>query len=304
VFASEEYGNFQCQFSDAFAFLLTNMNTGITTNLAVVPNTNDPISVVTIRDYLFNSSCPSANAQYFGGFNGGSGVAGSATNFNGQTTILTAASVLTPGVPYHIKLVIADRLDPQSDSAIFLSSDSFNIGQDVLGLDLTSSSNTALCYGTTHTLNTGLNAADYTFVWERNGVLLASETSPSLVVNQSGTYTVTYTNNNNLCQPISDTINVEYLPEITSPNPRSLYRCDAGATTYTYNLNLNTNRVKTGLDPLTIVTYHISQEDANNNVNPLTLQYNGSPNQTIYVRIQLPNGCFIVKSFNIIAIVK
>ena len=62
VFASEEYGNFQCQFSDAFAFLLTNMNTGQTVNLAVVPNTNIPISVVTIRDFLYNSSCPSANA--------------------------------------------------------------------------------------------------------------------------------------------------------------------------------------------------------------------------------------------------
>ncbi|HRN98931.1 MAG TPA: choice-of-anchor L domain-containing protein, partial [Flavobacterium sp.] len=40
IFASEEYGNFQCQFSDAFAFLLTNVNTGVTTNLAVVPGTN------------------------------------------------------------------------------------------------------------------------------------------------------------------------------------------------------------------------------------------------------------------------
>ena len=55
VFASEEYGNFQCQFSDAFAFLLTNVTTGITTNLAVVPNTNIPISVVTVRDFLYNS---------------------------------------------------------------------------------------------------------------------------------------------------------------------------------------------------------------------------------------------------------
>src|SRR6476660_8344633 len=77
VFASEEYGNFQCQFSDAFAFLLTNMNTGVTTNLAVIPNTNTPISVVTIRDFLYNSSCPSQNQQYFGSFNGGSAAAGS-----------------------------------------------------------------------------------------------------------------------------------------------------------------------------------------------------------------------------------
>ena len=123
VFASEEYGNFQCQYSDAFAFLLTNMTTGVTTNLAVVPNTTTPISVVTVRDFLYNSSCSSVNAQYFGSFNGGSAAAGSAINFNGQTVLLTAGSVLTPNTPYHIKLVIGDRTDPQSDSSIFISSE-------------------------------------------------------------------------------------------------------------------------------------------------------------------------------------
>ena len=87
IFASEEYGNFQCLYSDAFAFLLTNVTTGVTTNLAVVPGTNTPISVVTIRDFQYNSSCPSVNAQYFGSFNGGSGATNSATNFNGQTSI-------------------------------------------------------------------------------------------------------------------------------------------------------------------------------------------------------------------------
>ena len=43
LFASEEYGNFQCQFSDAFAFLLTNTATGVTTNLAVVPSTRQQL---------------------------------------------------------------------------------------------------------------------------------------------------------------------------------------------------------------------------------------------------------------------
>lgn len=300
IFASEEYGNFQCQYSDAFAFLLTNMNTGITTNLAVVPNTTEPISVVTIRDFLYNSSCPSANAQYFGSFNGGSGAAGSATNFNGQTAVLTAASVLTPGVPYHIKLVIADRLDPQSDSAIFMSSDSFNIGQDVLGLDLTSSTNTALCYGTTHSLDTGLDATDYTFVWQRNGNTLVGENSPTLVVNQAGTYSVTYTNSANFCQPVTDSIVIEYNPEISCPSPNNLYRCDMSQATYTFNLDLNTNRVKQGLDPATAVSYHISQSDADNNVSPLPLSYTSAPGQTVYVRIQVPNGCYIVKSFQLL----
>ena len=94
LFASEEYGYFQCQFSDAFAFLLTNTSTGVTTNLAVVPDSTIPISVVTIRNSLYNSSCSSENPTYFGAFNGGSNAAGSDTNFNGQTVIMK----LTP--PY------------------------------------------------------------------------------------------------------------------------------------------------------------------------------------------------------------
>ena len=114
LFASEEYGNFQCQFSDAFAFLLTDMTTGVTTNLAVVPGTTTPISVVTIRDFLYNSTCPSVNSQYFGSFNGGLSAAGSATNFNGQTKVMNASAVLIPNRQYKIKLVIADRGDYKS----------------------------------------------------------------------------------------------------------------------------------------------------------------------------------------------
>ena len=301
IFASEEYGNFQCLYSDAFAFLLTNTITGVTTNLAVVPNTNTPISVVTIRDFQYNSSCPSVNAQYFGSFNAGSGAANSATNFNGQTKLLTAASVLTPGVPYHIKLVIADRSDPQSDSAIFLSSDSFNVGQDVLGLDLTIANNTALCFGTNHTIDTGLSVAEYTFVWKKNGVVLPSETSSTITVSQGGTYEVTYIDTFSTCIPITDTITIEYFSQINSPNPTTIYRCDSGAPTHIYNLDLNTPIVKQGLNPQTSVTYHLSQNDANNNLNPLPLIYNSASGQTIYIRIQLPvSQCYIVKSFQLL----
>ncbi|WNM18967.1 T9SS type B sorting domain-containing protein [Flavobacterium capsici] len=301
VFASEEYGNFQCQYSDAFAFLLTNMNTGVTTNLAVVPNTTTPISVVTIRDFVYNSSCPSANAQFFGSFNGGSNANNAAINFNGQTKLLTAASVLTPNVPYHIKLVIADRLDPQSDSSIYISSNSFNIGQNVLGLDLTVANSTAICYGSTHLLETGLNPSEYTFVWKKNGVVINGQTEPSLNVTQTGTYSVTYTSIFSSCEPFTDEVLIEFYPQISSPNPNNLYKCDIGAASYTFDLSANTTRVKQGLDPATTVTYHSSQSDANNNINPLPLQYESAGNQTIYVRIQLPNSlCFRVKSFQLL----
>jgi len=301
IFASEEYGNFQCQFSDAFAFLLTNTNTGLTTNLAVVPNTTLPISVVTIRDAQYNSSCSSSNPQFFGMFNGGSNSANSATNFNGQTKLLTASSSLVPGITYHIKLVIADRLDFKYDSAIFISSDSFNIGQDVLGQDLTIANNNAICHGDTYTLNTGLSSADYTFVWKKNGAIINGQTGPSLNINQPGTYSVSYTNISNLCQPITDSIVIEYFPQIISPNPNTLYACDNGGSSFNFNLDLNTNRVKQGLDPLTTVSYHLSQSDADNNINQLPLTFNAPSGQIIYVRIQMPNSnCYRVKSFQLL----
>ncbi len=301
IFASEEYGNFQCLYSDAFAFLLTNMNTGITTNLAVVPSTNLPISVVTIRDFQYNSSCPSENAQYFGSFNGGSGAAGSATNFNGQTKVLTAASALIPNVPYHIKLVIADRADPQSDSAIFLSSDSFNIGQDVLGADLTLANNSALCSGASHTITTGLDPANYSFVWTQGSSVLSGQTGPNLTVTQPGTYTVTYQNLFSTCDPVTDSVTVEYSPAITSPTPNTLYRCDMGSPTYTYNLAQNTPVVTQGLPAGATVAYFASQSDADNNTGALPLSYTSPSGVTIYVRIQLPgSNCYTTKSFQLL----
>ena len=301
VFASEEYGNFQCQFSDAFAFLLTNLNTGVTTNLAVVPNTNIPISVVTIRDYNYNSSCPSANQQFFGRFNGGYNANNAAINFNGQTKSLTASSILTPNVPYSIKLVIADRLDAQSDSAIFISANSFNIGQNALGPDLTIANSTAKCPNTTHLLDTGLSATEYSFTWKRNGVLIPGQTSPSLTITQAGTYVATFTNLVTGCDPYSDEIKVEYYPVITSPNPINLYRCETGDTTFTYNLNLNTARVKQGLNAATTVSYFLFQNEAENNVNQLPLSYTSQSGVTIYVRIQVPNNpCPLIKSFQLL----
>ena len=301
VFASEEYGNFQCQYSDAFAFLLTNMNTGVTTNLAVVPSTNIPISVVTIRDFLYNSSCASANAQYFGSFNGGSNAAGSPINFNGETQVLTAASPLTPGVPYHIKLVIADRLDQLSDSSIFISSDSFNIGQDVLGLQLTMANNNALCFGTNYNLQTSLSATEYSFVWEKNGVVIAGENDPTLNITQAGIYSVTYSDIIGNCIPITDSVTVEYFPQIITPNPKNLYKCNIGSATYSYNLSSNTAIILAGIDPLTQISYFASQSDADNNTNPLALSYDSGGSQTIYVRIYNPTtNCFTTKSFQLL----
>ena len=300
VFASEEYGNFQCQFSDAFAFLLTNLNTGITTNLAVVPGSNTPISVVTIRDFLYNSSCPSSNAQYFGSFNGGSNAANSATNFNGQTVLLNASSQLIPNNPYHIKLVIADRNDYQSDSAIFIASDSFNIGQDVLGSDITVASGNAPCAGEIYTITTGLDPSQYSFVWKKNGVVIPGETGDTLNVTTSGNYSVMYDDTSDSCPAVTDAVTIQYQTLMTTPDPIDLARCDSGAASYVYDLSLNTPIVSNGVNPSPLVSYFSSQANADNNSNALPMNYTAMPGTEVFVRIQNPDtGCYIVKSFEL-----
>ncbi|HEY6144458.1 MAG TPA: choice-of-anchor L domain-containing protein [Flavobacterium sp.] len=300
VFASEEYGNFQCQFSDAFAFLLTNKSTGVTTNLAVVPNTTDPISVVTIRNSLYNSSCSSENPEYFGMFNGGSNVAGSATNFNGQTVSMSASSTtLVPNTTYHIKLVIADRKDNQSDSAIFLGANSFNVGQDVLGPDLTIANKTAICSNGLRRLVSGLNPAVYSFAWTLNGNPIGGNTA-NLTVTQAGVYGLTYTLIATNCPVTTDFITIEYYDPITTPDPVNLFKCNSGQANHTYNLAYNTPIVNI---PGTQISYHSSLANANSSTSPLPDNYTitaANLPATIWIRIaNTSTGCIITKSFQL-----
>ena len=53
IFASNEYGTYQCGFSDVFAFILTDITAGTAPqNLAVIPGTTTPVSVTTIRNSI------------------------------------------------------------------------------------------------------------------------------------------------------------------------------------------------------------------------------------------------------------
>jgi len=128
LFASEEYGVFQCNFADAFAFLLTDLVTGDTKNLAAVPGTDIPVSVVTVRDEEYNPSCISQNEPFFDTFFEEALAQTAATNFNGQTALMSASSQIIANRPYHIKLVIADRQDGSYDSAVFIQAGSFSSG--------------------------------------------------------------------------------------------------------------------------------------------------------------------------------
>src|SRR5690606_15823764 len=193
IFASNEYGTYQCNFSDAFAFFLTNTETGAVTNMAVVPGTNTPISVTTIRDGLHNGGCtpPSVNEEYFGTFYGGTGQPPNQAPINpvGQTVLMTASSNdVEPGVIYRMKLVIANRSDHSWDSTVFLEAGSFELGAPDLGGDKLIVDESALCSDEPYVLDTQLSADEYVFHWFRDGLLIPGENGPSLEVTESGIY--------------------------------------------------------------------------------------------------------------------
>lgn len=205
IMASEEYNlEFECEFSDAFAFILTNRNTGEVENLAVIPGTDIPIKVTNIRpDVDFDSTCDAMNEQFFNGYNFtqpngdtqnpdlflGSQ---SPTNMNGRTVPLTANAEVIPGNPYTIKLVVADDVDTEFNIAVFLEAGSFNIGGTPLGEDLLVENGTALCIGSDGALDATIDIAT-TYSWTMDGVTIPGETNPTLDITQPGTYGVEVT---------------------------------------------------------------------------------------------------------------
>lgn len=326
LFASEEYGTSQCNFSDAFAFLLKDItNGGSNINLAVIPNTNTPISVETIRNNTYNSNCPSTNPNFFGSFNGGG--FGPAINFNGQTIpMLASATGLDITHTYRIKLVIADGgNNTEYDSAIFLNANSFNIGQYILGLDYTVANNKAICSGNTlPTLSANGLSPGTIFIWKQEGVSFSpAQTGPTLDLNSilplvsSGIhkYSVSYTEPG--CTEVTDDISVEILPALgvlsSVPN---IYACDTGAANYDFDLTKNTTIILAGNNQATTpagildnlpagatITYHLSNSDASNDNAPLSSPHTITSSENgkiIYVRIENPIlPCYEIRSFQL-----
>jgi gliding motility-associated-like protein len=324
LFASEEYGTSQCNFSDAFAFLLKDVTAqGPNINIAVIPNTNIPVSVETIRDNIYNSNCPSANINYFGAYNHDG--FGPAINFNGQTVeMIASAAKLDITHTYRIKLVIADGGDnTEYDSAIFLKANSFNIGQNVLGLDYTKANNSAICSGNIlPTLSAEGLSSGTTFEWKEDGhAFSTAQITPTLDLNtltpniSSGIHNFSVSYKEPGCSEVTDEIKVEIYPEIgVMDTVPPIYACNAGALTYDFDLIKNTTILLAGknqtitnsgssddLPAETIITYHLTDADAAANTNIISTPYSipaAENGKIIYARIKNPKtNCFEIRSF-------
>ncbi|WP_264566321.1 T9SS type B sorting domain-containing protein [Flavobacterium sp. N3904] len=273
LFASNEYGEFQCGFSDVFAFVLTDLTTGVATNLAVLPNTTTPVSVINIRDEQYNSSCLSANANLFDLYNVTNPNA-SAINMRGETKVLTASSTVIPNRTYSIKLAIGDYNDSSYDSAVFIKGGSFKTTMD-LGPDRT------ICEGEKITLQSDL-VGNYTYIWTFNGAVITGETTSSLILNKAGTYGVTATLSGCV---IKDEV---VITDLVIKSPKNLIACYSGNPTYQFDLTQN-NLITLGLNPAEYsLNYFDSLASANSNGPTISdsqlASFTSAGNQTIYIK--------------------
>ena len=248
IFAAEEYGTFQCTFTDAFAFLLTD-SAGNTANLAIVPGTDDPISVLTVRDDQYNGSCESVNEEWFANYYGPGGLPPltSPTNFIGHTEVMTASATVIPNEVYTIKLVVADDGDTIYDSAVFIDGGSFDIGQLDLGEDILVSSGNALCEGQEIVLDAGALPNNSTIEWFMDGALIEGETGVTLAVTETAFYSAIITVDNTDCA-YGDDILVEFFQSpVISPVEDEIIKCANEG--YTLEVNIENS------DQLNSLTY-------------------------------------------------
>ena len=301
IMASEEYdqGSFECSFSDIFGFFLTNED-GVTTNLAVLPDSDTPILVTNIHPD--NGVCGAANPEYFGGYvaQGESPIA-----YDGYTRAFTAQSEVVPGQTYHIKLAVADAGDSALDTAVFLEGGSFDLGID-LGDDILIENGLAPCPDDTYTIDTFTENGDYT--WFNNDIEIEGENSSVLEVSETGNYSVNISYGET-CN-YSDDLFVEFYIPLTIESPETLLSCDNNLVDGfgLFDLSQQTEPISATITTTPTITYFETLEEAEQDINAIAnieSYQNINPfNQTIFVRIvenTFPN-CYSTTSFGLTTI--
>lgn len=202
VFASDEYPEFvNDTYNDNFGFFIsgpgiTGPYSGNAKNIALIPTTSLPVSINNLNNGNTNSG-PCEYCQYYVDNDNGATI-----QYDGFTKVIQAASDVQCGQTYHIKLAIANVLDNNYDSAVFIEGASFSSSGINLGEDL------KICSASNYTFDTGLDPS-VLHEWTYNGVIIPTQTGPKLTVNQDGTYGVKATPIGIGC-PVSDEINIQF----------------------------------------------------------------------------------------------
>ncbi len=300
LLASEEYQDFNsfCGSQEGFVCLIREAATPTAPyqNIALVPSTTDPVIIRNISPGINTPTCPSRNLDFFAGFNLGD------TNYEGRTTVLTAATTIIPRTTYHVKLIIADLNNGNADSAVFIEGSSFNI------IDLGEDNPQQQCVDAL-TLNANINNSDAVYQWFINNSPVAGPTGTA------PTFTVQALNTAPSIAPvykveveipgfcrvedeiILNLVNGEEISPLTD-----FELCDTPGQEV-FNLNTKTSEIANISQdiPFQIFTptYHTSLANARSNSNAVSSV--SPPVSEIFIRIQdQESNCFVISKFQLV----
>ncbi|MDV6169518.1 choice-of-anchor L domain-containing protein [Flavobacterium sp. DG1-102-2] len=304
LFASNEYGQYQCTFSDAVVILLKDLTSGSGyMNIATIPGTVTPIATATTSSNIYNANCPSLNPQFFGTYYFND-PATAPVNYRGISATLTAQAAVVPGHTYHIKIVIADKNDPLFDSAVFFEAGSFDIG-GFSDFELTAMGD-SICSAEGVSLGTNLGEG-YTHEWSFNQVAVDGETQNSLIPMLSGEYSVTVTQALTGC-----TVTKSIIVEAGEGLPLDIAISDLKVTDENndgyaaFDLSVVTEEIsnQTGQPSIYAITYYETLADAQAAANPIAFEVYTNVNaneQVLYARVdKTDSGCSDIFSFNLV----
>jgi PKD repeat protein len=179
VFASEEYPEFVgTTFNDVFGFYISGPGITGTTNLALIPNTSDPISVNSVNQNL--------NTPYYIDNSNGT-----TYQYDGRTTVISLKQAITPGQTYHFKIAIADAGDGIYDSGVLIKAGSFNGNAQIPVAAFTATETANL---TVNFTNTSVNSNIYG--WDFGDGNTSTLPNPTHTYAAPGQYTVTLLSSN------------------------------------------------------------------------------------------------------------
>ena len=250
---------------------------------------NDLISPSNIHPQIFGF-CDQENEFFFDDYSVGD------TNFDGRTVPITSVANIIPNTFYHAKLIIADGIDQNFDSAVFIKT-SVVLPELDLGDDISS------C-GSTLALNADIGITPATYDWYFNDVLVLADGGMNYTATQTGSYTVNVTIRLNQTDCIhEDTINVT-LSSVQTINPVSDYAlCDTnGDGLEIFDLSMKNSDALAAAPPGTYtISYHFNLTDAEANMSPITTSIQNSSNpQIVYVRLEENTGCLAYAPINLI----
>lgn len=149
LFGTEEYNEYVgSTYNDVFGFFVSGSGFPAPTNFAWVPGTVAvPITVNTVNNGSGNPpSGPCTNCAFFNS-NAPPFVTNNSIEYDGYTTVLKSGTIVVPGLPYHLKLAIADGTDQVWDAAVLIAKEGLSsiqmAGCVLLNVDIISFTGTA-----------------------------------------------------------------------------------------------------------------------------------------------------------------